>query len=173
MDGEGDIQNVRSGDRLTLLPLELLYNYFIVLLDIQSKVALAATNKTYRCLITKCLWFDVAKLLSIFRLDASQFLELLRITHGVISGSAVLLLLSESHFVPKDLDVYVPEKYHEKMIRTLEEEMGFTEIVDDDHPRYLIRIENEYDIGCLKKVKWFSKDDGKVSCHFLSFMISA
>ncbi|KAJ7511765.1 hypothetical protein B0H11DRAFT_1700047 [Mycena galericulata] len=53
-------------------------------------------------------------------------LGILGTTRSVISGSAVLKVLTNLQFIPNDLDVYVPEAQEGAMDRFLTTEMGFT-----------------------------------------------
>ncbi|KAJ3560310.1 hypothetical protein NP233_g10920 [Leucocoprinus birnbaumii] len=102
---------------LTLMVLESL--------PMRDLVKFQAVNHELRALATSVVQQRTDNMLGRF-IDPVSLMEVMRETKAVISGSSVLLLLTDATFVPSDLDVYIQAKYVDRFLSYISTH-GYTE----------------------------------------------
>jgi hypothetical protein len=68
-----------------------------------------------------------SKVLSLFYVNTHLFLETLKITRSFLSGSSVLLMLTDMDFEPGDLDIYAPSSQDETILALAKNRLRFKE----------------------------------------------
>lgn len=114
----------------------------------------AATSRIHRAILSERFQRKTIQLLSSFHLNAIRFLKLMKTTHAVISGSAVLLPLLSATFVPGDLDVYVPVDHAMEFIKELKKTFHYQTATDSNGKPRKVYLEGDQEI---KRVKYYMK----------------
>ncbi|KAJ3562871.1 hypothetical protein NP233_g9308 [Leucocoprinus birnbaumii] len=91
------------------LPIDAVLTMFESM-RMEELIKLRSVNHEFRALATSVIRHRVHSLLQNF-IDFRAFLQAMRDSNAVVSGSAVLLLLTDAVFEPSDLDVYLHHEH--------------------------------------------------------------
>lgn len=142
------------------MPTELTEK-IIKLLDTHSALQLAHTSQGYNTLMSKHFRHETGTSLDQFGLAGTPFLQLMKETDMIISGSLPLLLLSKAIWTPNNLDIYVPSKNIKRFSLQLKRQFNFHSYKPLVKTKAMQRVDYEEDLGVdvIEEVFWFSKDD--------------
>lgn len=139
-------------------------NYEILhYLDAFSLNSYYAANRFHQRMVLKHNTLAVHKILRNFVHDPSYFLNLLRITNSVISGSVALLPFIRRPFKPNDLDIYVPKDFVDAFIAPLRVKFGYKKCRPTAIPGKIKKSYANASLARIDRIFWFQRGGRSVN----------